>query len=86
LRSGQCAAVLLWADRVPVPSQRRLQLAAESSACMAVLFRSARALGEHSVAALRLHLSSSGQGLRIHILKNRGGQPMVLDKPDFPSP
>jgi len=83
LRSGQCAAVLLWADRVPVPSQRRLQLAAESSTCMAVLFRPARALGEHSVAALRLHLSASGKGLRIHILKNRGGQPMVLDKPDF---
>jgi hypothetical protein len=86
LRSGQCAAVLLWSDPVSLSAMRRLQLAAESGACMAVLFRSARALGEHSVAALRLHLSGSGQGLRVHILKSRGGQPVVLDRPDFPAP
>jgi hypothetical protein len=87
LRSGRCAAVLLWADRVPIPSQRRLQLAAESAACMAVLFRPVRALREHSVAALRLHLSAPGEGgLRVHILKSRGGQPVVLDQPGFPVP
>jgi hypothetical protein len=86
LRSGQCAAVLLWADRVSIPSLRRLQLAAESTSCMAVLFRPASTLGEHSVAALRLHLSALGQGLRIHILKSRGGQPVVLDQPGFSVP
>lgn len=83
LRSAHCAAVLLWADPVSAQALRRLQLAAEAGGCLAVLFRPARALASHSTAALRLHLEDSARGLRIQVLKSRGGQPAVLERPDL---
>lgn len=73
LRSGSCAAVLLWAE----PSTRwlrRLQLAAEAGAAWGVLFRMARAHAQSSYAALRLRVSPE----RLELLKCRGGRPRIL--------
>jgi protein ImuA len=74
LRSGSCAAVLLWAE----PSGRwlrRLQLAAEAGGALGVLYRSARARDQPTCAALRLCVWPD----KLELLKCRGGAPRVLN-------
>ena len=73
LRSGNCAVVLLWPSRIHAPQLRRLQLAAEQGDCLGVLFRPLQAEAEPSTAALRLRLEGDGAGLRVKVLKCRGG-------------
>lgn len=77
LRSGQCCAVLVWADAVADRRLRRLQLAAEASDAWAVLFRPATAGRQPSPAALRLALDAGG----VEILKCRGARPGRLSLP-----
>jgi hypothetical protein len=74
LRSGACSAVLGWAACRDRQSLRRLQLAAEQSGCLAVLFRRLREGREPSPAVLRIALSSDRDGLEVRILKSRGGR------------
>jgi hypothetical protein len=52
---------------------RRLQLAAERGRTVGVLFRHLRAAGEASHAALRLAIEPSSYGVRVNILKSKGG-------------
>ena len=80
LSSGTCAAVLLWPDTLDDQGSRRLQLAAEKGRSWAVAFRPLAARRQPSAAALRLELQSSAQGMRVHILKSRGGRPAVIPK------
>ena len=80
LSSGTCAAVLLWPDTLDDQGSRRLQLAAEKGRRWAVAFRPLAARRQPSAAALRLELRSSAQGMRVHILKSRGGRPAVIPK------
>jgi hypothetical protein len=75
LRSGACRAVLGWAPCRNGQSLRRLQLAAEQSRCLAVLFRGLRDAREPSPAVLRIALEGTPQGLVARILKSRGGRP-----------
>ena len=79
LSSGTCAAVLLWPDRLDDQGSRRLQLAAEKGHSWAIAFRPLSARQQPSAASLRLELTSTGKGTRVHILKSRGGRPTVLD-------
>jgi hypothetical protein len=72
LRSGSCGAVLSWLHEADYTLLRRLQLAAESGDALAFVFRSARAAGKSSPAALRLHLHGSASEANIEILKCRG--------------
>jgi cell division inhibitor SulA/protein ImuA len=62
---------------------RRLQIAAESSEVLAVLFRPAQAAGEASPAALRLAVAPHADGrLALHVVKRRGSAadaPVILD-------
>jgi hypothetical protein len=74
LRSGACSAVFGWAACRDRQSLRRLQLAAEQSRCLAVLFRKLRNAGEPSPAVLRIALEGTPQGLVARILKSRGGR------------
>jgi hypothetical protein len=74
LRSGACSAVLGWAACRDRQSLRRLQLAAEQSDCLAVLFRRLRDASEPSPAVLRIALASGRDGLEVRILKSRGGR------------
>jgi cell division inhibitor SulA/protein ImuA len=78
LSSGTCAAVLLWPSILDDQSSRRLQLAAEKGRSWAIAFRPLAARRQPSAAALRLELQSGKQGVRVHILKSRGGRPTVL--------
>lgn len=74
LRSGACSAVLGWAECRDRQSLRRLQLAAEHSGCLAVLFRRLHDGRDPSPAVLRIALSSDRDGLEVRILKSRGGR------------
>jgi len=78
LASHACGAVLAWPSAVKYPELRRLQLAAEGSSALAVLFRSKKAAAESSPASLRIALASTAGGLAVHILKRRGAP---LDRP-----
>jgi hypothetical protein len=53
---------------------RRLQLAAEQSNCLAVLFRRLDDAREPSPAVLRIALEADRDGLGLRILKSRGGR------------
>ncbi|WP_457667175.1 translesion DNA synthesis-associated protein ImuA [Thiolapillus sp.] len=81
LRSGNCSLVLLWVERVSAARIRRLQLAAEESNCMGILFRPLQQRQQASMAALRLQVIPAGNGLRVQVLKRRagwGGKPLHL--------
>jgi hypothetical protein len=75
LRSGACDAVVTFVKRVPARSLRRLQLAAEQGRTLAFMVRTlaARTLQEPTCAALRLSVEPTAQGVRITLLKSRGG-------------
>ena len=83
LRSGACAVVLSWIERVQPRALRRLQLAAERGRTLGVLFRalSLRTEREPSSAVLRLAVEPTAAGMRIHVIKSRGGLRGALDLP-----
>lgn len=79
LRSGNCAAVLMWIDRAADKTLRRLQLAAAEGDSCGLVFRSERVADESSPAALRLLLGAQQGRRTLRILKNRGGRQATLD-------
>jgi cell division inhibitor SulA/protein ImuA len=79
LRAEACSAVLGWADSCDSQALRRLQLAAETSRSLAVLYRPLRAGLAPSPAVLRLALPGNGSdGLLVRIVKSRGGRPATV--------
>ena len=78
LRSEACSAVLGWANPRDPHALRRLQLAAEQSRSLAVLFRPLRAGLTSSPAVLRLALLGDRNGLQVRIVKSRGGRPVTV--------
>jgi len=92
LRSGACAAVLLWprggARHSPAAAPReratgarelrRLQLAAAAGGSLGLVFRPAQLARESSPAALRLLLAAAGDALQVEVVKCRGGRPARL--------
>jgi hypothetical protein len=73
LGSGACDVAMAWARRLRAREIRRLQLAAERGRALGVLFRSQSAAHESSPAILRLALEPLPQGVRVTLLKSRGG-------------
>lgn len=73
LRSGACTAALGWFPRVEMIALRRLQLAAEAGAALAVAFRPAVAAAAPSPAALRIALEAHDGEVCARVLKCRGG-------------
>jgi hypothetical protein len=79
LGSGHCAVVVGWCEGADPRCLRRLQLAAETGRCWAVLFRPARFRQQRSPAALRMYLRpAGGRGISVEIFKYRGGRPRCL--------
>jgi hypothetical protein len=78
LRSEACSAVLGWANPRNPQALRRLQLAAEQSRSLAVLFRPLRAGLTPSPAVLRLALLGEHGGLQVRVVKSRGGRPTTV--------
>lgn len=74
LGSGASDVALAWAVRDPRTREiRRLQLAAERGKTLGVLFRPQRAARQSSPAILRLAVESRPTGVRLTLLKSRGG-------------
>jgi protein ImuA len=73
LGSGACDLVMAWAKRPRAKQIRRLQLAAERGRALGVLFRPLQARRESSHAALRLEIEPSSYGVRVNLLKSKGG-------------
>ena len=73
LASGACDVALAWGRRLQARGIRRLQLAAERGRALGILFRSQSAARESSPAILRMALEPLPQGVRITLLKSRGG-------------
>ena len=79
LRSEACSAVLGWANPREPQALRRLQLAAEQSHSLAVLFRPLQAGLTPSPAVLRVALPGrEAGGLQVRIVKSRGGRPATV--------
>jgi hypothetical protein len=80
LRSESCSAVLGWSNPRNPHALRRLQLAAEASRSLAVLYRPLQAGLTPSPAVLRLALLGGGtEGLQVRIVKSRGGRPATVN-------
>lgn len=74
LGSGAGDVALAWAVRDPRAREiRRLQLAAERGKALGVLFRPQRAARQSSSAVLRMAVESMPTGVRLTLLKSRGG-------------
>ncbi len=73
LGSGACDVVMGWARRPGARVIRRLQLAAERGRTLGVLFRPLRGASQSSHAILRLAIEPSASGVRVTLLKSRGG-------------
>lgn len=76
LRSGACRCVLAWMQASVHPRMtalRRLQLAAVEQGALCILVRPVSAAAVPSPAGMRLVLAPQASGLRIRILKCRGG-------------
>lgn len=78
LRCADIGAVLAWPATLDDRRLRRLQLAAEAGSSCGLLYRPSGAAQTHSPAALRLRLRPATAGLRIDILKARGGHAHAL--------
>ena len=78
LRTGVCSAVLGWLSEslLKFTEVRRLQLAARQGGTWSSLFRPATAAEVASAAELRLRLRPRKGGLRLDIVKRRGGWPL----------
>lgn len=86
LQAGTSGAVLSWLGDANHHQLRKLQLAAQSSRGLAVLFRPGLAATEASPAALRIALSPTQHSCRLHILKQRGGwagQVIDIPRPEY---
>ena len=80
LRSESCSAVLGWSNPRDPHALRRLQLAAEASRSLEVLYRPLQAGLTPSPAVLRLALLGGGtEGLQVRIVKSRGGRPATVN-------
>lgn len=73
LVSGACDIAMAWAKRPRAKEVRRLQLAAERGRALGVLFRPQQAARESSYATLRMTIEPSAHGVRITLVKSKGG-------------
>jgi cell division inhibitor SulA/protein ImuA len=73
LGCGACDIAMAWAKRPRSKEIRRLQLAAERGRTLGVLFRPQQAARESSYAALRMTIAPCAHGVRVTLLKSRGG-------------
>ncbi|HKZ74103.1 MAG TPA: translesion DNA synthesis-associated protein ImuA [Steroidobacteraceae bacterium] len=79
LGSGACAAALAWIERAHPRDVRRLQLATERGRTLGVLFREPHGGRGSTCAALRLRLAAAKDGVRITLVKSRGGLRGTVD-------
>ena len=77
LKSGACAAVLLWQPAVEVHQIKRLQVAAETGKSLLFWYRSTSHSEVSLPVSLNVSLTANEHGLDIHINKRKGGWPLA---------
>jgi cell division inhibitor SulA/protein ImuA len=85
LRSGACAAVLVWLPSIAARAVRRLQLAAEAGGVFMALLLPQAGSPAQSPAALRLHIGPAPLGVAVSVRKRRGGRPGVTAIVEYPT-
>jgi hypothetical protein len=73
LGSGACDIVMAWVKQPRAKEIRRLQLAAERGRTLGVLFRPLQAARQSSHAVVRMAIEPATRGIRLTVLKSRGG-------------
>jgi hypothetical protein len=79
LRSSACDLAFCWLERAAARDLRRLALATEQGVTPAILFRPLVAQHQSSPACLRLLLNPIAGGVRVQLLKSRGGSREAFD-------
>ena len=79
LGSGACDLAFAWARQPCARQIRRLHLAAQRGSTLGVLFRSRREAQEASQALLRVAVEPFDGGVRVTLLKSRGGARGAID-------
>ena len=82
LKSGCCAAVLLWSDNLQLHQVKRLQMAAQQGGALQILLTQSANL-QGLPLSLALGLTPVSQGLEVRINKRRGGWPTEAFTVDF---
>ncbi len=75
LKSGCCSRVILWSNALQVHQVKRLQLAAEQGQASILIFSAQRGMSALP-ATLSLVLSPAEGGVRVEVMKHRGGWPV----------
>lgn len=73
LGSGACDIVMAWVKKPREKEIRRLQLAAERGRTLGVLFRPLQTARQSSHAVVRMAIEPATRGIRLTVLKSRGG-------------
>lgn len=76
MKSGACAAVLLWQNALEVHHVKRLQVAGETGQSLIFLHRTTDKSAISLPVTLGLTLLANDYGLDIHIRKRKGGWPL----------
>lgn len=73
LKSGACSNVLLWQDELEIHQVKRLQVASEQGACPLFMLKPNMTNRLSLPVSLSLKLQGSEQGVRVEVLKRKGG-------------
>lgn len=76
LRSGCCAAVILWCEQLEPTQAKRLQLAAKEGNSLGILIRPPGNVEQSLPISVRMTLEPHEQGLSVDISKRLGGMPV----------
>ncbi len=79
LLSGACGIGFAWPREASMTELRRLTLAAEKGAALAVLIRPLAAALQHTTAILRIAIERRATHLRVQLLKGRGLSPCLIE-------
>ncbi|MFT4929180.1 MAG: protein ImuA [Phenylobacterium sp.] len=77
LRSGCCAAVVLWCNELESTQARRLQLAAKEGNSLGFIIRPQSAVEQSLPVSIRMRATANQQGLNVNIDKRLGGNPVA---------
>jgi protein ImuA len=76
LRSGCCAAVVLWCDELEPNQAKRLQLAAKEGNSLGFVIRPPSKVTQSLPVSIRMTVAPHVQGLQVNISKRLGGNPV----------
>jgi cell division inhibitor SulA len=77
LKSGCCGSVVLWQSTLSIAQLKRLQLCAQHGMASLFIFRGQQQSQLLLPIALSLQVSPALQGVKVQVLKRRGGWPMA---------